>query len=291
VKKLIPLACLLLLPLGLAGRQSADEKKATISWLQSLQTKDGSFRANAKADKGTLRATSASLRALRYFGGTAKDLATCKTFVLSCLDKKTGGFADTPGGKPDPIITAVGLMALVELKVPTAPYGKAAIAYMAENAKKFEEMRMAAAGLEAIGKRCDKNEVWLAHLARLRNANGTFGKGKNLPRETGAAVAAVLRLGGKVNKPAVIVKALDAGQNKDGGFGRGDSDGSDLETSYRVTRTYVMLKAKPARSDDLRAFIAKCRNSDGGYGVTPDTPSSTAGTYFASIILHWLASK
>jgi prenyltransferase beta subunit len=290
VKPLVPLACLLLAPVFLPG-QTADEKKATVAFVQSLQTKEGGFRPDARAAKGSLRGTSASLRALRYFGGSARDVEACKRFVLSCRDKKTGGFADAPGGKPDPILTAIGLMALVELKVPTAPYEKAAVAFMADNAKQFEEVRMAAAGLETIGKRCEKNKAWLARLGRLRNADGTFGKGKNKARETGGAVAAVLRLGGKVKGPSAIIKALDAGQRKDGGFGRGDSDASDLETSYRVTRTYVMLKARPARTDDLIGFVAKCRNKDGGYGVTPDSPSSAGGTYFASIILHWLAGK
>jgi prenyltransferase beta subunit len=277
-------------PAGLTA-QTTDEKKATIAYVQSLQTPEGGFRDNARASKASLRGTSASLRALRYFGGSAKDIATCKKFVLSCLDRKTGGFSNEPGGKPDVVLTAIGLMALVELKEPTAPYEKAAIAFMADHAKAFEDVRMAAAGLETIGKRSEKNEAWLARLARLRNADGTFGKGKGLARDTGGAVAAVLRLGGKVKDAAVIVKVLDASQRKDGGFGREDTDGSDLDTSYRVTRTYVMLKARPARSDDLRAFIAKCRNRDGGYGVLPDTPSSAGGTYFASIILHWLDSK
>jgi prenyltransferase beta subunit len=290
VNKLFPLVCLLVGPAAVLG-QSADEKKATIAWVQSLQTKEGGFRPNAKADKGSLRGTSASLRALRYFGGSAKDVPACKTFVLSCLDKKSGGFGDGPGGKPDTILTAVGLMALVELKIPTEPYEKKAIDFMAEKAGKFEEMRMAAAGLETIGKRCDKNKAWLDKLARLRNADGTFGKGKNKARETGGAVAAVLRLGGKVKDPGAITRSLDGGQRKDGGFGRGDSDVSDLETCYRVTRTYVMLKAKPARADDLRAFVGKCRNADGGYGVVPEAPSSASGTYFATIILHWLSSK
>jgi prenyltransferase beta subunit len=290
MKKLIPLVCLFALPALLAG-QSADDKKATVAYLQALQTSDGGFRATAKAEKGSLRGTSASLRALRYFGGTAKDVATCKTFVLACLGKKTGGFADTPGGKPDVVLTAIGLMALVELKEPTAPYEKAAIAFMTEHARQFEEVRMAAAGLEAIGKRSDKNEEWLKGLLRKRNADGTFGKAKGLPRDTGSIVAAVLRLGGKIDKPEAIVKALDEGQRADGGFGREDAGASDLETSYRVTRTYHMLKAKPARADDLRAFIARCRNRDGGYGTSPKAASSTGGTYFASIILHWLDAK
>ena len=86
----------------------------------------------------------------------------------------------------------------------------------------------------------------------------------------------------------VITGALDKGQNADGGFDRADAKGSDLETSYRVVRAYHMLKRKPERADDLRRFIGKCRNKDGGYGVTPGADSTAGGTYFASILLHWL---
>lgn len=285
------LASLTLLVICLpAGAQSADEKKATVAYLQALQTKQGGFKPNATATAPSLRGTSAALRGLRYFGGAARDKEACQKFVLSCHDARTGGFADSPRGKPDVIVTAVGLMALVELKVPTAKYEKAAIAYMTEHARTFEEMRMAAAGLETIGKTSDKNREWLGKLSRMRNADWTFGKGEERPRLTGGAVAAVLRLGGKVEAKGVV-KALDAGQRKDGGFGQEKVDGSDLETSYRVMRTYHMLKARPGRADDLKKFVASCRKKDGGYAIIPGGPSSAAGTYFAGIILHWLEQK
>jgi prenyltransferase beta subunit len=182
-------------------------------------------------------------------------------------------------------------MALVEVKIPTEKYEPKAIAFMADNAKAFEQVRMAAAGLEAVGKKSEKNDAWLDRLARLRNADGTFGKGKGMVRETGGAVACVLRLGGKVADRDAVLKALDAGQREDGGFGREDATGSDLETSYRVVRSYVMLKARPKNTDGLKGFIGKCRNADGGYGVTPGAPSSAGSTYFAGILLHWLSAK
>src|SRR5262249_5396222 len=149
---------------------------------------------------------------LRYFGGKPDNRAGFVAFVKSCRDAKTGSFADTPGGKPSVVLTSIGLMALTELKALTADVEKAAIAYMADNAKGFEDVRMAAAGLETIGKKSDKNQIWLGRLARLQNPDGTFGKGAGLVRETGGAVAAVLRLGGKVKDSRAIVKALDAGQ-------------------------------------------------------------------------------
>ena len=235
-----------------------------------------------------MRGTSASLRAIKYFAGKPARIAACKKYVLSCRDEN-GGFADTPGGKLDVILTAIGLIALVELGVPTAPYEKDSIAYMTTNARKFEEVRMAAAGLEAICQRSTKSAAWVEELTKRQNSDGTFGKAKALPRETGGAVACLLRLGVKVERPVAmaIARALDEGQNTDGGFGHAEAKTSDLETSYRVVRTYYMLKRNPIRSEDLRRFVAKCRNKDGGYGVTPGATSSASGTYFASIILYW----
>jgi hypothetical protein len=40
----------------------------------------------------------------------------------------------------------------------------------------------------------------------------------------------------------------------------------------------------------LKTFIAKCRNADGGYGVTPGAESSLGATYNAGILYHWLGS-
>lgn len=277
---------------SLVGQTPTDiEKNQTIVYLASLQTREGGFRADAKAAVPSLRGTSACLRAIEYFGGKPPRVAACKAFVLSCRDEKSGGFADTPGGEPNVVLTAIGLMALVDLGVPTAPYDKAAIAYMATNAKQFEEVRMAAAGLEAVGKRSERNAAWIEELTKRQNADGTFGKGKALPRDTGGAVACLLRLGGKVAKPKAITGALDGGQNEDGGFGIAGAKGSDLATTYRIVRTYHMLKTKPARATDARRFVATCRNEDGGYGVTPGAASSAGGTYYASILLHWLGKE
>lgn len=283
------LICLSLAPL--AAAQSADEKKATLAYLAKLQADNGAYRADAKATEPTLRATSSCLRAIKYFGGKPTGTDSTKKFVLSCLDEKTGGFADRPNGKPDVVVTAVGLMALVELKVPTEKYEKRAIAFMDENAIKLEEIRMAAAGLETVGKKSDKSDDWGKRLMGMKNRDGTYGKGKELARETGSWVACLLRLGGKVNDPDAVVKKLDEVQRDDGAFGKGDADHSDLETTYRVMRTYHMLKKKPAKEKELRAFVAKCRNDDGGYGVVPKLPSTASGTYFASIVLHWLDEK
>ena len=289
--------CLGLLPLlfpAAAPAQTPEERKATITFLQNLQQPDGGFLPapiDPKLDqvpRSSLRATSAALRALKYFGGQPKDAAAAAKYVKSCYDPKTGAFADQPGGKEDVFITAVGLMAVVETKLPLKEYTAKAIPYLAEHAKSFEDVRIAAAGVEAVRERPAVIQSWLKEVAKMRNADGTYGKGD--ARTTGGAVALILRVGGKLEEGQrdKVVASLQGGQRPDGGYDKPDAKGSDLETTYRVLRAFHMLKEKPKDVAKLRAFIAKCRNADGGYGVTPGQPSNVGGTYYAAIILHWL---
>jgi prenyltransferase beta subunit len=292
VRRILPAGLCLLAVCVPARAQSAADKEATVAYLQKLQAKEGGFLLTASADRPSLRATNGALRALKYFGGTVPDREACARFVKSCFDRETGGFADMPGGKPDVNSTAVGIMAVIELKLPTAPpLTDAVLRYLGEHTRTFEEIRIAAAAVEALGKRPPQADRWLAEILKGRHDNGTYGQGAGLARATGGATVAVLRLGGKVDDPKAVLDALDRGQRPDGGFGEEGGAGSDLATTYRVVRCYHMLKARPKAADRCRDFIARCRNQDGGYGVSPGQPSSVSGTYYAGIVLHWLEEK
>jgi prenyltransferase beta subunit len=90
-------------PLGHVLAQTEDQRKATVAYLRSCQQPDGGF-VPAKADRtrngaprSSLRASTAALRALRYFGGEAPDRVACARFVQRCFDKNGGGFANYPG--------------------------------------------------------------------------------------------------------------------------------------------------------------------------------------------------
>jgi prenyltransferase beta subunit len=272
--------------------QSTEQKQATVAWLRGLQNADGGFL-TAPSGQSSLRATLGGLRALKYFGGAPQDREACSRFVAACFDKTTGGFRDQPASraKPDVILTAVGLMAVVELEMPRDRYSAAAVRFLGEHAREFEDIRMAAAGVEAIGKRPPQADTWLTTLARMREPDGTFGHGDGAARATGGATAAILRLGGRVDHRDTILLTIHNGQRKDGGFGKEGQAGSDLESSYRVVRALVMLRDKPVRVEDLRRFVGRCRNADGGYAVAPGQPSTMAATYFAGILLHWLEGK
>src|SRR5260370_27511155 len=90
-----------------ARGQSPEAIKQTVAYVRSLQTKEGGFlpaRPDPKSNRlvrPTLRATSAAIRALKYFGGELPDREACARFVAACLDKVSGGCARPP--RPPPV--------------------------------------------------------------------------------------------------------------------------------------------------------------------------------------------
>jgi hypothetical protein len=285
------LFAILLLPAPLVA-QTADEKKATVQFLASLQQPDGGFIAAPKKgdakSQSSLRATSGAVRAIRYLGGQVPNPEKTLAFVKSCFDAETGAFADTPGGKADLSTTAVGMMAINALQPDTDQ--QKSVGYLVERAKTFEERRLAVAGMEAAGIFPLEIREWLVEVNKTRNSDGTYGKDSGQARETGSVAAMILRSGNKLSdeQRKAVVAALHAGQRSDGGFGKAEAKESDPETTYRVMRAFYLLKERPKDVEKLKAFVAKHRNADGGYGVGPGQPSTVSGTYYAAVITYWL---
>jgi prenyltransferase beta subunit len=281
-------ALALLLVVQATCAQSDTVAQTTAVYLHRLQVADGGFRpTNNAPSNGSLRATLASLRGLKYFHDKVRDRERCTRFVRSCFDPVAGGFADQPRAQVDVACTAVGVMAAAELGLPLAEYKEPTIRYLAEHARGFEDIRIAAAVFEVTGWSSSRFEWWLEQIATLRNPDGTYGQGDGQARMTGSAVVSVLRLGGRVEQRENVVRILKAGQCLDGGFGKDGTTGSDLESCYRVVRAFSMLKERPDAQRCLD-FVARCHNTDGGYGVAPGEPSSASATYYATIIRHWL---
>lgn len=283
-------AHLILTVLLAAPAQPTEQRQESAGFVRERQTPDGGFagsRAPGTSATSSLRATAAALRALRYFASEPQDKTACQRFTRACRDDRTGGYADRPRGEPTVLATAAGIMAAVEFKeLPDAR----AIAYLGEHASTSEEIRMAAAALEGTGRLPPQADEWRRRLAFLRNADGTFGHGPMAARETAGGVVTWLRLGGRIDHADAVLRALRDGQRPDGGFG--DAAGpSDLESTYRVMRAFVMLKAAPRDPARVRQFVEQCRNSDGGYGLRRGPQSEVTATYFAAAVLHWLDER
>lgn len=270
--------------------------KDAIAYVQKLQTSTGGFLASQPAAnvrmEPTLRATSAAVRALKYLGADIPNKEACVKFVESCHDSKSGGFKDTAASAgPDVFTTAVGIMAVTELKMPSERYEAGALKYLSENAQGFEDIRIAVAGLERLGKKAPKAAAWLEEVNKVKIPGDVDGRTSGAARMQGSLIVTVLRLGSQVDDASGHIKRLQGGQRADGGYGKEGAATSDLETTYRVMRAFHMLKARPGKVEALQAFVARCRNGDGGSGIAPGQPSSVGATYFASIIKHWLAEK
>ncbi len=285
-------AVLALVPAARLAGQAPKPQEATIAYLHSLAAPGGGYYPAAPKPGATaapsLGATNSVLRALKYFGGQLRDKDATARFVVSCFHTESGGFSDTPGRRPSVSSAAIGIMAVIDLGMPQEPYRDAVVKYLSENAESLEDIRIAAAAFEALKVKAPKAEEWLEQINMSRNPDGTFGSGAGAARATGGTVAMILRLGGQIEHREAVLRTMRAGQRPDGGFGTAEATGSDLASSYRIVRAFNMLREPPADPAKLRAFIAKCRNADGGYGVAPGQPSSASGTYYASIILHWL---
>jgi prenyltransferase beta subunit len=269
----------------------AAENAETILYVLKLQDREtGGFKVTPDG-KPSLRACNGAVKALKYLGAKAvPNRDKVAAFVLSCHDPATGAFAE-PGGKPDVAITSIGVMAAAELDIPKEKYAKA-MDYLGKNAKTFEEVRIAAAAVEAWGvKDCPFDlEPWIeAARKQLFDEFRQPGPPDNRARVMGSAVAMLVRLGSRFHDPdGAFAKLVNTGQRADGGWGKGGEKGSDLETTYRVMRALHLLKVRPAGAAKVREFVAKCRNADGGYGVKPGDPSSMSGVYYASIVSAWL---
>ena len=180
--------------------QTPAEFAQTAAFAAAHQNKDGGFAAKA-GQASSLGATNSGLRVLLHVGGSVPDVLGCVKYVKSCRDS-SGGFAPTPGGKPDVITTAVGLMAASELKIADPAMVKEAIDYLGKNAKSFEEVRMAIAGLEAVARHVARfSAVARADPGHARTRTARSARGRARPYATGGRGRGDLADGAEARQP------------------------------------------------------------------------------------------
>ena len=240
--------------------------------------------AGAPGEASTLGATSSAIRTLKNVVGSIRDVPGSIAFLKSCR-VPSGGFSQKPGGPPEVLTTATGLMAVAEMKIADKETIDGAIAFFHDNVKTFEEIRIAVAGLEAVSATSADFAKWTEIVNSDRNPDGTWGEGPGKARATGSAAVALLRMGVSLDKKEAILAALRAAQQADGAWSK-DGGPADLEPTYRIMRLFYMLKEAPHLAS-LRSFLDKCRQPDGSYSTAPGKPGTSGGTYLATTVLKW----
>lgn len=261
------------------------QESATLKYVDSLENPLGGYWPNlaAKGKNSSLRATVTALRVYKYEGKALPNFVKHRDFMLSCWHEKDLGFADFPGGPTDVILTSVGLMGARDgafLNDDKRTLGKK---YLIEKAQSFEEIRMASAFMADEPLDANLAASWQKTILPRANKDGTYGSGFSKPRDSASAWVTLLRLQFPLKIDDELGKEF---RMKDGGFGSESSDRSDLETAYRVSRYFHMVKNKEMLHNTLN-FIEACKNEDGGYGPRPKEKSSLGSTYHAIIIKRW----
>lgn len=261
------------------------ERDATLAYIAGLRNEDGGYRAAAAPGPSALSNTVPALRTYDHLGVAVPRPRRVLRFVLGCHDAVSGGFGDTPGAKPDVRSTAMGLMALAELKQQKRQGEKAAdqaVKFLVEQAKSPAEIYIAGAALDAAKSAVAVPASWYELFEGMRKPDGSYGES---PLDTATAAITLIRIGRALVGSALTGNQIAKAQRTDGGFA-GPNGMSDLSTAYRMMRALFMLKTHPNQGS-LRQFISRCRNSDGGYGPTPGAPSAANSTYYAVIVSDW----
>ena len=273
---------------GLGGELTPAEKKATIAYIESLRDKEtGAYKVTAEG-KPSLKACNGAVKSLRALGEKVTEIEKIQKFVLKCCDPKTGAFAE-PDGKPDVTITCIGIIAACEVGIDKKVFPKA-MGYVLENAKTFEEVRIAAAAVEAWGTKGLKLNPLIEVVDKAAESPVNDPQDGSA-REVAAVAVSSLRFEHAIAdfvRDLFLTSVLEPGQCADGGWRKKGEKASDIETTYRVMRAFKMLDSKPKDRAQLQKFTASHRNKDGGYATVPGGPSSMSGVYYSLIITKWV---
>jgi prenyltransferase beta subunit len=282
-------------------------KVETLDYIKSLENPRGGFFVTSQdpktdaAPRPSLRAVNGAVRAWRYLDGEKlgqkfPNKEKHAAFVLECYDPKTGGFAE-PSDKPDVTSTSIGVMAAMELGIPKKKFANA-MDYLKENARTFEEMRIGAAAVEAWGvEDCpfELDDWFKAFYRKCKEIwEGTVKDGG--AREIASVSVSLLRLKRMLPEGNLVFAALQLGQRDDGGWGKKGENDSDIESTYRVMRCFMLLAStntnksfwQPKDLKKVRAFVDSHRNKDGGFATKPGGESSMSGVYYCVIVSKWL---
>ena len=172
---LLTTACVLVL--GNAQAQDPG-RQATVAYIHTLQADNGGFKADSTDKNGpSLRSTTSAVRGAPSFRRSSRQPAGMSTICRRLPRWPNRRLRGRTQGQNRRGLDSIGLMAIKALGMPAGKYGPGANKYLTEQVVSFEDIRIAAAGLESIDAKSSKNQAWLDMVLKMRGSDGTFGAG------------------------------------------------------------------------------------------------------------------
>ncbi len=195
----------------------------------------------------------------------------------------SGGYAATPGARPNPQMTGwamLGLEAAGRNPLDVGPRGRTPVDYMRDHAgaiRAANELELAILSLEAAGidSRRFAGRDLAADLRRKQGANGSWGSQVNL---TGYAVLA-LRAAGTSAGVGQAESWLRAAQRADGGWGFGPSQPSDPDSTGAAMQG--LAAAGAGGLDGGIAYLRRTQRTEGGWGLNETGVTNSQSTAWA----------
>jgi prenyltransferase beta subunit len=248
---------------------------ALLSWLRSMQDREGGFRLHADAATSCLWATYRATGALRALDADPGDPVAARNWIRA-LRGPTGAFVRWPGYDQEDVwasFCAVG--SLVALNAPLESDERAVIPRLASFAcpsggytyvtpdRADDALTVSAVLLrEPEDHRADELRCWLEGC-RLPNEGGVMympGRGAEVRCTLWALAAGAYAHDAAARED--IAGWVSGIQNPDGGFGYWEGRGSDLVSTVSALEILRLVGADPATVLDtarLRGFVAACQ--------------------------------
>lgn len=229
--KLLPFLFLLL---PLSAKNLPDAVLAAVSSHYAA----GGYKHSPADKEPTISATLMGLRTFRYLGVERENVARQREFLLGRFDEKKAAFVETGKTEPDALANAFALMLMGELRMPEDVHAVSARDYVVAEAKSFDEIYLAMAGLQAMGMHKEIPASW------VKTMMDTALDEKSTAYDKARAVVTCMRTGFNLPDYAMFLAPLQSALADVMADATFHENPEKLQQAYTLARALVMLDGR-----------------------------------------------
>jgi uncharacterized membrane protein len=212
----------------------------------------------------------------------AGDLGSARAWLEGARED-SGGYAATPGTRPNPQMTGwamLGLEATGRNPLDVGPRGRTPVDYLEGHVDRIRapnELELAILAVEAAGLDASRfaGRNLVADLRRSQSADGSWQGQVNL---TAYAILA-LKAAGSSSGLARAASWLRSAQRADGGWGYGITQPSDPDSTGAAMQG--LAAAGPGDLGDAIAYLRRTQRREGGWGLNETGVTNSQSTAWA----------